>query len=94
MVNPTSIDLQVQLGPLRLRNPIMVASGTFGYAREMAGLVDDDILNAIAVVGTPEEIAAKIAKRFAGKADRISPVAYAPEVKLLGTLCREIRAVI
>ena len=29
-----------QLGRLRLANPIMVASGTFGYAREMAGLVD------------------------------------------------------
>ncbi len=33
-------DLQVTLGRLRLRNPILTASGTFGYAREMAGLVD------------------------------------------------------
>ncbi len=33
-------DLAVQLGRLRLANPILVASGTFGYAREMAGLVD------------------------------------------------------
>jgi dihydroorotate dehydrogenase (NAD+) catalytic subunit len=33
-------DLQVTLGRLMLRNPILVASGTFGYAREMAGLVD------------------------------------------------------
>jgi dihydroorotate dehydrogenase (NAD+) catalytic subunit len=32
--------LAVQLGRLRLPNPILVASGTFGYAREMAGLVD------------------------------------------------------
>lgn len=32
--------LQVELGRLRLRNPILTASGTFGYAREMAGLVD------------------------------------------------------
>jgi dihydroorotate dehydrogenase (NAD+) catalytic subunit len=30
----------VTLGRLRLANPILVASGTFGYAREMAGLVD------------------------------------------------------
>ena len=37
---PTTIDLSVQLGRLRLPNPILVASGTFGYAREMAGLVD------------------------------------------------------
>ena len=34
------IDLAVSLGRLRLPNPIMVASGTFGYAREMAGFVD------------------------------------------------------
>src|SRR6266852_3381296 len=33
-------DLSVTLGPLHLRNPILVASGTFGYAREMAGTVD------------------------------------------------------
>ncbi len=34
------IDLSARLGRLELRNPILVASGTFGYAREMAGLVD------------------------------------------------------
>lgn len=34
------VELAVQLGRLKLRNPILVASGTFGYAREMAGLVD------------------------------------------------------
>src|SRR5581483_4289048 len=33
-------DLAVTLGRLRLANPILVASGTFGYAREMAGVVD------------------------------------------------------
>src|SRR2546421_4457057 len=33
-------DLSVSLGRLRLANPILVASGTFGYAREMAGVVD------------------------------------------------------
>lgn len=35
-----SIDLRVQLGRLRLPNPVLVASGTFGYAREMERLVD------------------------------------------------------
>lgn len=34
------IDLAVTLGRLKLANPILVASGTFGYAREMAGIVD------------------------------------------------------
>jgi dihydroorotate dehydrogenase (NAD+) catalytic subunit len=33
-------DLAVTLGRLHLKNPILVASGTFGYAREMAGVVD------------------------------------------------------
>ncbi|MCY3014835.1 MAG: dihydroorotate dehydrogenase, partial [Planctomycetota bacterium] len=35
-----SIDLSVQLGRLRLPNPILVASGTFGYAKEMVDFVD------------------------------------------------------
>src|SRR5437763_15219753 len=34
------MDLSVTLGRLTLKNPILVASGTFGYAREMAGAVD------------------------------------------------------
>ena len=38
--NPTDIDLRVQLGRLSLPNPILVASGTFGYAREMERVVD------------------------------------------------------
>ena len=42
-----SAGLQVQLGRLTLANPITVASGTFGYAREMAGLIDLARLGAI-----------------------------------------------
>ena len=37
MVAPS---LAVDRGPLRLANPVLVASGTFGYANELAGLVD------------------------------------------------------
>ncbi len=33
-------DLAVTLGRLHLRNPVLMASGTFGYAREMTGVVD------------------------------------------------------
>jgi len=36
----TDIELTVRLGRLRLPNPILVASGTFGYAREMERLVE------------------------------------------------------
>ncbi|MEQ8784748.1 MAG: dihydroorotate dehydrogenase [Pirellulaceae bacterium] len=35
-----NVDLRVQLGRLALPNPVLVASGTFGYAREMEKLVD------------------------------------------------------
>src|SRR5262245_30755019 len=34
------MDLTITLGRLRLKNPILVASGTFGYAREMASVVN------------------------------------------------------
>ncbi|MFL5244395.1 MAG: dihydroorotate dehydrogenase [Gemmataceae bacterium] len=40
-------DLSVSLGRLHLRNPILVASGTFGYAREMAEIVDFSHLGGI-----------------------------------------------
>jgi dihydroorotate dehydrogenase (NAD+) catalytic subunit len=46
-VTTPTVDLSVQLGRLRLTNPILVASGTFGYAREMAGLVSLDRLGGI-----------------------------------------------
>jgi dihydroorotate dehydrogenase (NAD+) catalytic subunit len=41
------LDLSVDLGRLHLKNPILVASGTFGYAREMAGIVDFAILGGL-----------------------------------------------
>src|SRR5215470_8712286 len=34
------VDLSVTLGRLELRNPVLVASGTFGYAKEMVPFVD------------------------------------------------------
>ncbi|HEV3203657.1 MAG TPA: dihydroorotate dehydrogenase [Gemmataceae bacterium] len=42
-----TIDLSVSLGPLQLKNPILVASGTFGYAREMIDWVDFSRLGGI-----------------------------------------------
>lgn len=42
-----AVDLRVRLGPLELPSPILVASGTFGYAREMERLVDFSRLGAI-----------------------------------------------
>jgi dihydroorotate dehydrogenase (NAD+) catalytic subunit len=45
------VDLSVVIGRLVLRNPVMPASGTFGYGEEMAGLVDLNELGAIVVKG-------------------------------------------
>jgi dihydroorotate dehydrogenase (NAD+) catalytic subunit len=41
----------VKIGGLALRNPVMTASGTFGYAREFESLVDLNRLGAIIVKG-------------------------------------------
>jgi dihydroorotate dehydrogenase (NAD+) catalytic subunit len=41
------MNLSVTLGRLALANPVLVASGTFGYAREMAGLIDFACLGGI-----------------------------------------------
>lgn len=40
-------DLSVQLGRLSVKNPVLVASGTFGYAREMENVVRLDALGGI-----------------------------------------------
>jgi dihydroorotate dehydrogenase (NAD+) catalytic subunit len=44
-------DLRVDIGGLELQNPVMTASGTFGYAREFEHLVDLNRLGAIIVKG-------------------------------------------
>lgn len=47
----SEIDISVGLGPLKLKNPVMTASGTFGYGREYESLVDPNLLGAIIVKG-------------------------------------------
>ena len=37
----------------------------------MPGLIDDDMLAALAAVGSPKEVAADIAGRFGGQVDRV-----------------------
>lgn len=53
----SEIDLSVQLAPhnkrgLLLSNPVITASGTFGYGKEMEGLLDIQQLGAIVCKGT------------------------------------------
>jgi dihydroorotate dehydrogenase (NAD+) catalytic subunit len=53
--NPTdhgsAPDLRVTLGPLQLANPVLTASGTFGYGLEFADFVDLSRLGGIVVKG-------------------------------------------
>jgi dihydroorotate dehydrogenase (NAD+) catalytic subunit len=46
-----AVDLSVQIGAVRLRNPILTASGTFGYGLEFSHLVDLNSLGGIVVKG-------------------------------------------
>jgi dihydroorotate dehydrogenase (NAD+) catalytic subunit len=44
-------DLRVKIGSLELQNPVMTASGTFGYAREFENLMNLHRLGAVIVKG-------------------------------------------
>lgn len=46
------VDLSVEIGKLKLKNPIMTASGTFGYGEEFADFIDLNRLGGIVVKGT------------------------------------------
>jgi len=49
--SPADVDLSVAIGALRFRNPIIAASGTFGYGLEFAHLVDLDRLGGLVTKG-------------------------------------------
>ncbi|MFZ1980966.1 MAG: dihydroorotate dehydrogenase [Smithella sp.] len=51
MKSKTSPRMAVNLGRLKLNNPVMSASGTFGYGEEYAGYVDLNRLGAVVVKG-------------------------------------------
>jgi dihydroorotate dehydrogenase (NAD+) catalytic subunit len=46
-----AVDMRVSVGAVVLPNPVIAASGTFGYGLEFAGLVDLGAVGAIAVKG-------------------------------------------
>ena len=45
------MNLSVKIGDLVLKNPVMVASGTFGYGEEYSSLIDINMLGAIVTKG-------------------------------------------
>jgi dihydroorotate dehydrogenase (NAD+) catalytic subunit len=46
-----SVNLKIKIGSMEMKNPVTVASGTFGYGPEYADLVDLNRLGAITVKG-------------------------------------------
>jgi dihydroorotate dehydrogenase (NAD+) catalytic subunit len=50
-MSPPVPDLTTHIGPLTLRNPVIAASGTFGYGLELESLVDLNLLGALVVKG-------------------------------------------
>lgn len=51
MAETEKINMSVKIGRLKLKNPIMTASGTFGYGEEYADYVDLNKLGAVVVKG-------------------------------------------
>lgn len=49
-------NLNISLGDLKLKNPVMTASGTFGYGSEYADFMDISTLGGIIVKGTTAEL--------------------------------------
>ena len=62
----SSDKMAVKLAGIRLDNPVIPASGTFGYGREFAELYDLDILGSISFKGTTVE------KRYGNPLPRIA----------------------
>ena len=59
---------------------------------EMAGRIDDALLERIAVVGTPDEIAPKLRARCAGFADRVSLIApFSPDPEQWAGVVRALK---
>jgi dihydroorotate dehydrogenase (NAD+) catalytic subunit len=55
VTSAVAVDLSVNIGALRLRNPILAASGTFGYGLEFAHLVDLNRLGGFVTKGLSRE---------------------------------------
>jgi probable F420-dependent oxidoreductase len=58
--------------------PELSAMTKAGRWKEMGGLIDDDMLNAFAVVAEPDQVAAEVLKRYAGVFTRLHLYLKAP----------------
>lgn len=75
-IRPKRVDLSVRIGSLALRNPVLAASGTFGYGDEYAHVVDLRSLGAIVtktvtVNPRPGNVPTRIAETASGMLNSI-----------------------
>jgi probable F420-dependent oxidoreductase len=80
-----------QCGRGELQTELNRLSKTGGWL-EMAGLIDDELLDQIAITGARDEIAGKLRARYGGRVDRLSFVApFAPDDELWVDLVKELK---
>lgn len=72
--------------------PRLNALSKEGKWNDMCALIDDEVLEAVALVGTPEEIGDKVRAGRGALVDRISAVAYTQDMELMKKVADEIRA--
>ena len=72
------IDLSVELGKLKLKNPVMPSSGTFGYGVEFADFLNLSDLGAIVVKGTT------LHPRLGNFQRRFTEIAGSAEISTIG----------
>jgi len=75
-IAPRRVDLGVRVGPLTLRNPVLTASGTFGYGDEYAHVVDLStiggvVTKTVTVMPRPGNAPARVAETPAGMLNSI-----------------------
>jgi probable F420-dependent oxidoreductase len=76
-------------GDLQGRLNLLSKEGKWG---EMTSLIDDELLNTVAVVAeTPEEVAAEIKKRYSDQGERITPAFYSGEEGLASRVISALR---
>ncbi len=73
-----SVDLSVVLGKLKLKNPVMPASGTFGYGLEFTDILSLNDLGAIVVKGTT------LHPRLGNFQHRFTEIAGCAEISTIG----------
>jgi dihydroorotate dehydrogenase (NAD+) catalytic subunit len=73
-----SVDLSVELGKLKLKNPVMPSSGTFGYGIEFTDFMNLNDLGAIVVKGTT------LRPRLGNFQRRFTEIAGSAEISTIG----------